>query len=78
MQTIPVREAEEGMRLDRWFKERFPALAFGHLQKLCRTGQIRVDGARAKTATRLSAGMTVRVPPLKAEDGDGVAAPAVS
>jgi 23S rRNA pseudouridine955/2504/2580 synthase len=79
VQSIPVRAAEEGMRLDRWFKERFPALAFGHLQKLCRTGQIRVDGARAKTATRLSAGMTVRVPPLKDEsDGEGgVAKPAV-
>ena len=69
VQMIPVREAEEGLRLDRWFKERFPALAFGHLQKLCRTGQIRVDGARAKTATRLSAGMMVRVPPLKDESG---------
>lgn len=78
VQSIPVREAEEGLRLDRWFKERFPALAFGHLQKLCRTGQIRVDGARAKTATRLSAGMTVRVPPLKDEgDEDRPAAPAV-
>ena len=79
VQSIPVREAEEGLRLDRWFKERFPALAFGHLQKLCRTGQIRVDGARAKTATRLSAGMTVRVPPLKdeSEGADSVAAPAV-
>lgn len=79
VQSIPVREAEEGLRLDRWFKERFPALAFGHLQKLCRTGQIRVDGARAKTATRLSAGMVVRVPPLKDEDGDGeeVAKPAL-
>ncbi|WP_020178194.1 RluA family pseudouridine synthase [Methylopila sp. M107] len=81
VQMIPVREAEEGLRLDRWFKERFPALAFGHLQKLCRTGQIRVDGARAKTATRLSAGMTVRVPPLKdesgGEEGDEVAKPAV-
>ncbi|WP_020185761.1 RluA family pseudouridine synthase [Methylopila sp. 73B] len=82
VQAIPVRDAEEGLRLDRWFKERFPALAFGHLQKLCRTGQIRVDGARAKTATRLSAGMVVRVPPLKdesegAEDEEGVAAPAV-
>ncbi|MFD1332785.1 RluA family pseudouridine synthase, partial [Methylopila musalis] len=78
VQSIPVRDAEEGLRLDRWFKERFPALAFGHLQKLCRTGQIRVDGARAKTATRLSAGMVVRVPPLKDEDAaDEPAKPAI-
>lgn len=81
VQSIPVREAEEGLRLDRWFKDRFPALAFGHLQKLCRTGQIRVDGARVKTAARLSAGMVVRVPPLKNEsegdDPDAPEAPAV-
>jgi 23S rRNA pseudouridine955/2504/2580 synthase len=81
VQSIPVREAEEGLRLDRWFKERFPALAFGHLQKLCRTGRIRVDGARAKTATRLSAGMILRVPPLKDEsegaEDDALPKPAV-
>ena len=32
------------MRLDRWFKTHFPGLGFGHLQKLLRTGQVRVDG----------------------------------
>ncbi len=59
-----VEADEDGMRLDRWFRARFPALGFGEVQKLVRTGQVRVDGARAKTATRLSAGQTVRVPPL--------------
>jgi 23S rRNA pseudouridine955/2504/2580 synthase len=59
-----VKDDEQGMRLDRWFKENYPALPFGHLQKLLRTGQVRVDGGRAKTHTRLEAGQTVRVPPL--------------
>jgi 23S rRNA pseudouridine955/2504/2580 synthase len=34
------------------------------VQKLCRTGQIRVDGKRAEAAMHLSAGQTVRIPPL--------------
>jgi len=62
-----VRSGEEGMRLDRWFKEHYPALPFGRLQKLLRTGQVRVDGARAKASTRLEPGQSIRVPPI--EDG---------
>lgn len=52
------------MRLDRWFKRRVPTLSLSHLNKIVRTGQVRVDGARVKTATRLEAGQSVRVPPL--------------
>ncbi|MCB2084455.1 MAG: RNA pseudouridine synthase, partial [Sphingomonadaceae bacterium] len=51
------------MRLDRWFKVHFPGLGFGQLQKLLRSGQIRVDGGRAKSDTRLTAGQAVRLPP---------------
>ena len=47
------------MRLDRWFKTHFPDLAFGHLQKLMRSGQVRVDGGRVKTNTRLEPGQAV-------------------
>jgi len=63
--TRKVKDDERGMRLDRWFKEHYPALPFGHLQKLLRTGQVRVDGGRVKTSTRLDAGQSVRVPPLE-------------
>lgn len=55
---------DTGMRLDRWFKQHYPGLGFGALQKLLRTGQVRVDGARVKTDTRLKGGQTVRIPPL--------------
>jgi 23S rRNA pseudouridine955/2504/2580 synthase len=64
VQTLKVSEDEEGMRLDRWFKRRVPSLSLSHLNKIVRTGQVRVDGARVKTATRLAAGQSVRVPPL--------------
>ncbi|QAY97437.1 hypothetical protein CWB41_15585 [Methylovirgula ligni] len=52
------------MRLDRWFKRRLPTLSLSHLNKIVRTGQVRVDGGRVKTATRLAAGQKVRVPPV--------------
>ena len=53
------------MRLDRWFKTHFPDLSFGHLQKLLRTGQVRVDGGRAKAETRIEPGQVIRIPPLE-------------
>ncbi|MGI9481438.1 MAG: RluA family pseudouridine synthase [Hyphomicrobiales bacterium] len=58
---------EDGMRLDRWFKSHYPELSFGRLQKLLRSGQVRVEGKRAKTNQRLETGQTVRVPPLASE-----------
>jgi len=64
VEQIGVGEDEAGMRLDRWFKAHYPGLGFGHLQKLLRSGQVRVDGGRAKADTRLRPGQTVRVPPL--------------
>ncbi len=59
-----VTAEEAGMRLDRWFKVHFPQVTFAYLNKLTRTGQVRVAGARAKTSTRLEAEQEIRVPPL--------------
>ena len=64
VRTLYVDKGEEGVRLDRWFKRRWPHLNHVQIQKLARSGQIRVDGGRAKPETRLSAGSQVRVPPL--------------
>ncbi len=49
VQLKQVDPDETGMRLDRWFKTHFPGLGFGQLQKLLRSGQIRVDGGRVKS-----------------------------
>jgi 23S rRNA pseudouridine955/2504/2580 synthase len=67
VETRTIDRDEAGMRLDRWFHTHFPEIAFGHLQKLLRSGQIRVDGKRAKTNSRLEPGQSVRVPPLHVE-----------
>lgn len=59
-----VNADEAGLRLDRWFRRHYPGLPHGRLEKLLRTGQVRVDGGRAKANQRLEAGQAVRVPPL--------------
>lgn len=64
VQNIAVSEDDAGIRLDRWFQRHFLDLNHSHLQKLLRTGQVRVDGRRSKGATRLGAGQVIRVPPL--------------
>lgn len=46
IEHIKVEADEAGMRLDRWFKIHYPGLGFGQLQKLLRSGQVRVDGGR--------------------------------
>ncbi len=74
IQARKVDSEEEGIRLDRWFKRHFPALTHGRLEKLLRTGQVRIDGTRAKSGTRLQAGQMIRVPPL---EDDKPGAPAV-
>jgi 23S rRNA pseudouridine955/2504/2580 synthase len=63
LETVTVPPADSGLRLDRWLKARYPGLGQGAVQKFLRTGQIRVDGRRAKANLRLIEGMEVRVPP---------------
>ena len=64
VQMLTVTEDEGEQRLDKWFKRRFPQISQGHVEKMCRTGQVRIDSARAKASDRVIPGQTVRVPPL--------------
>lgn len=63
VEIVEVEAEDDGIRLDRWFRRHYPGLKHGALEKLLRTGQVRVDGKRAKANTRLSGGQQVRVPP---------------
>jgi 23S rRNA pseudouridine955/2504/2580 synthase len=64
VETRVVTGDEAELRLDRWFRRHYPNLPQSAIQKLCRTGQIRLDGKRAETSDRLSEGQSIRVPPL--------------
>ncbi len=62
--TITVSEDDDGQRLDRWLKKKLK-LPHPLIQKIIRKGEVRIDGKRAKTDTRLKAGQDVRIPPLE-------------
>ena len=64
VQMVTVTEAEGEQRLDRWLKRRFEQLNQIAVEKMCRKGEVRIDGARAKPADRVRPGNVVRVPPL--------------
>ena len=64
VQLVTVTDGDDGIRLDRWFKRQFPGLGHGHLEKMLRKREVKVDGGRAKTSTRLEAGQEIRVPPM--------------
>ncbi|MDP5220135.1 RluA family pseudouridine synthase [Ruegeria sp. 2205SS24-7] len=68
VQLITVGEDEGDQRLDRWLRRMFPHVSQGRIEKMCRKGELRVEGGRVKASTRLEVGQTVRVPPLPEAD----------
>ncbi len=70
VRQFTVSEDDNGIRLDRWFKRNLPQVGFATVSRWARTGQIRLDGKRAKPEDRLAAGQTLRVPP-GGEDAPG-------
>ena len=64
VKTLYITDGEDGIRVDRFFKRRWPHINHVQLNKLLRSGQVRVDGGRVKADTRLATGQTIRVPPL--------------
>jgi 23S rRNA pseudouridine955/2504/2580 synthase len=64
VEMVRVDSDDAALRLDRWFRRHYPALGHGRLEKLLRTGQIRVDGKRAKAGDRVTPGQSIRIPPF--------------
>ncbi len=67
VEIVKVKETDDGMRLNRWFLKYYPGLTLGRLQKLLRTKQIKVNGAKVEANTRLEVGQEIRIPPLDNE-----------
>lgn len=63
VRQFTVSPDDDGIRLDRWFKRHLPQIGFGTVSRWARTGQVRVDGKRAKPDDRLETGQQLRVPP---------------
>ena len=63
VRQFTVGADDAGIRLDRWFKRHLPEVGFAAVARWARTGQVRIDGARAKPDDRLSTGQVLRIPP---------------
>lgn len=68
VQTITVAEDDSGQRVDRWLRRMFPHVSQGRIEKMCRKGELRVDGGRVKASSHVEAGQSVRIPPLPDSD----------
>ncbi|WP_417268897.1 RluA family pseudouridine synthase [Celeribacter sp.] len=64
VQTIIIDDDQPEQRLDRWMRKVFPQVKQGQIEKMCRKGDLRVDGAKAKSSTRVGPGAEIRIPPL--------------
>ena len=67
VQHTVITSSDADQRLDRFLKRKFPVLKQSQIEKICRKGEVRIDGARCKPATRLVQGNEVRLPPLKSD-----------
>lgn len=64
-----VTESNDGQRLDRWLKGVFADVPYIGLQKLIRTGKVRINDVKAKADARLVTGDVVTYPADFAEHG---------
>jgi len=77
MGTRRIEKDDDGIRLDRWFRRHYPGLTHGRLEKLLRTGQVRLDGKRVKAGDRLAEGQMLRLSPQAIAEPPAPHAPAV-
>ncbi len=63
-----VKNSENDIRLDRWFKRHFPSVSHGEIEKCLRQKNIRVNQMKATANQRLKAGDLIRVPPFKGNE----------
>ena len=68
---VTIAEDFAGVRLDKFLARQFPEVPRSRLFRIVRKGEVRINGSRARVDQRLAAGDVVRLPPLRAEAGDG-------
>ena len=62
---IDIHDDEAQQRLDNFLFRVLKGVPKGHVYRLLRTGQVRVNGRRAKPEYRLASGDQVRIPPVR-------------
>ena len=70
VRKVAVTDHEAGQRLDNFLLKRLPGVPKSHVYRLLRSGQVRVDGGRAKPDRKLAVGEEVRIPPVRVAERD--------
>lgn len=70
VQHIVVTAADAGMRVDRFVGVHLPGTPHPFIQRLLRTGQVRVNSGRVQGGARLATGDAVRLPPVRENPGE--------
>ncbi|MGH8282657.1 MAG: 23S rRNA pseudouridine(955/2504/2580) synthase RluC [Gammaproteobacteria bacterium] len=65
---LPVGDEDAQQRLDNFLFRQLKGVPKGHVYRLLRTGQVRVNGRRAKPDYRLENGDEIRIPPVRAAE----------
>ena len=75
VRTIKVPEDREGQRLDNFLLGQLKGAPRSLVYKLVRSGQVRVNGGRAKAERKLEPGDEVRIPPVSLNDPEDKSPP---
>lgn len=65
VQIVKVGEDKDGQRVDNFLTTRLKGVPRSLIYRILRTGQVRINGKRAKPDTRLAVGDDVRIPPVR-------------
>ena len=75
VRIVQVDGERAGQRLDNFLLAQLRGAPKSLVYKIVRSGQVRVNGGRAKPETRLQAGDQVRIPPVRLAEGGDRGAP---
>ncbi len=70
VRTVTVPDDHDGQRLDNFLCGQLKGVPKSLIYRICRTGEVRVNGGRAKPDRRLGVGDEVRIPPLRVPQRD--------
>ncbi len=75
VKQVRVPEDRDGQRLDNFLLGQLKGAPRSIIYKIVRSGQVRINGKRAKPDSRLAAGDEVRIPPVRLEEPGEVRPP---
>jgi 23S rRNA pseudouridine955/2504/2580 synthase len=75
VKQVRVPEDRDGQRLDNFLLGQLKGAPRSLIYKLVRSGQVRINGKRAKPDSRVSGGDEIRIPPVRLEEAGETRAP---